>query len=229
MIHDRHIELRFGSHFAASAVSSRGCVRTSVSVPRPTSRRTSSFQEAASGRRSASGIVRRTCRAPWRSISQRRAVRPPAPPRQGHAACRSGRSVHDGPFEEVPAVDHRGRTPRRRRRSSARPPARPAAADGWSPRPRSRPPGGVRARRPRRCPCRRRWVRPVPRGASARLSHAGSGHGWRTRLERRHLLAPSPRTRRLSAMPSRSITWRARTLPSPGIDCEQVDRPSSCR
>ena len=129
--------------------------------------------------------------------------------------------MHDGPLEQLVRRRPSGRTPRRRRTSSGRRRARPAAARGWSRRPRSRPRGGARGRRRRRCPCRRRSARRARRagtgrrpGSRSRPSDAAAN----SRSSAATCLVPRPRTRRLSAMPSRSMTWRARTLPRPGID-----------
>src|SRR5512139_2654360 len=62
------------------------------------------------------------------------------------------------------------------------------------------------------------------RGAGTILLGDSSGHGTRhlaepnSRSRAAIWLAPRPRTLRLSEMLSRSIIWRARTFPTPGID-----------
>src|SRR6478735_3137277 len=61
------------------------------------------------------------------------------------------------------------------------------------------------------------------RAGGMRRSQVGGavGHGAsgpNSRSSAATCLTPSPRTRRLSAMPRRSITWRARTRPRPGTD-----------
>src|SRR6478752_7456237 len=58
-------------------------------------------------------------------------------------------------------------------------------------------------------------------GRAGRRSLSGVSHeasGPNSRSSAATCLTPSPRTRRLSAMPRRSITWRARTRPRPGTD-----------
>src|SRR5699024_7908331 len=57
-------------------------------------------------------------------------------------------------------------------------------------------------------------------GAGTGLSH-GQSRGENSLSSAAICVLPSPRTRRVSAMPIRSITCRARTLPKPGTDCSR--------
>src|SRR6478735_580750 len=69
VVDDGDVELTLGRRLAR-AVSRRRSRSASVSVPRPTRRRTSSSHDGGLRKtNSASGIVSRTWRAPWRSIS----------------------------------------------------------------------------------------------------------------------------------------------------------------
>ena len=149
-VDDGHVELRLGGQLLARGRPAGAPAPPSVSVPRPTRRRTSSSQDGgARNTNSASGIVARTWRAPCRSISSS-AGRPAASASLDRRARRAvaGAPVHDGPLEQLAVGDHRVELARRRRTGSARRRPRPGAADGSSPTPRSRPRGGARACRP---------------------------------------------------------------------------------
>ena len=88
---------------SSRAVSSRRSRSSSVSVPRPTSRRTSSSHDGGfRNTNSASGIARATCRAPCRSISSS-AGRPVGQRLLDRAArgAVAGGLVHDRPLEQL--------------------------------------------------------------------------------------------------------------------------------
>src|SRR6478672_8654261 len=55
-------------------------------------------------------------------------------------------------------------------------------------------------------------------GADPRLQLGHEASGPNSRSSAATCFTPSPRTRRLSAMPRRCMTWRARTRPRPGTD-----------
>ena len=168
---------------------------------------------AARGTRTAPRASRsRTCRAPCRSISSS-ALRPCGQRSLDRPAGGAvlGPAVHDGPLEELAGLAQARRTRRRRRSGSAR--RRPrrgaglrvvietesqtsgkwvadvggdgALADGGGPGEDDQPAGGRRTWR--RGPAQAEWSN---RDSSAAI--------W---------LAPSPRTRRLSEMPTSSMIW----------------------
>ena len=209
---------------SSRAVASRRSRSSSVSVPRPTSRRTSSSHDGGFRKtNSASGIVSRTWRAPWRSISS--SAGPPGGQRRARPAA-ARRAV----------AGRRARPPTRaaRRRATMRvellvgdEPVVDAVVLAGARRPGGRrdrdPDLGVVARG------RRAATVPLPTAvgpASTTRRDRGSPRPRQSRAANSRssaatCLVPRPRTRRLSAMPSRSISWRARTLPSPGIDCSR--------
>ena len=109
VVDDGDVELVLGGQLARAAVSSRRSRSSAVSVPRPTSRRTSSSQDGGIRKtKRAAGIVSRTWRAPCRSISS--SAGQPLRERLLDGLARgavAGPLVHDRPLEQLAALDHR--------------------------------------------------------------------------------------------------------------------------
>ena len=199
-----------------------------ISVPRPTSRRTSSSHDGGARKTNwASGQASATWRAPCRSISSS-AGRPSASAASTGVArgAVAVHAVHHRPLQQRVRRRPARRTRPRRRTGSARRPSRRAAAVGWWPRPRRRSPGGRPRAGRRRCPC------PTAVG-SGQDGEAGTGsrRGGRRRTGRGELgdqggasgACPRPRSRRLAAMSSRSITLRGSDRADPRQGLQHVD------
>ena len=219
-VDDGHVELRLGGQLARARSPADARARLDLGAPahQPTDQLL-----PGRGRQEHEQGLRHRARAPGGRPAGRSPAAPagprPAPARPGPAGCRSGPPVHHGPLQQLALGDQPVElvvgdevvvdavlTPR-------------AGGGGSSRRPRSRPRGSAPGPRRSASPCQRRWDRQGRSGGrgQARGRRAASLAGELVD-ERRHLVGARPRTRRLSEISSRSITWRARTLPMPGID-----------
>ena len=227
-VDDGHVELPLGGQLARARSSSRRSRSASSSVPRPTSRRTSSSQDGgARNTNSASGIRSRTCRAPCRSISSR-AGRPAASASstgaaRGAVACRA---VDHGPLQQLVVgdqpvellvadevvVDAVDLARARRGRVVAE---TEIQTSGWC----SRTYAATRALADRRRAGEHGQPRAVVRRHVTAAELGDQAATW---------LAPSPRTRRLSEMSSRSMICARAPCRRPASTAAGR-RPASCR